>query len=291
MEWSFDDFPEWQPISRVGGAAWLVAYLLFLLYALHNAPNFLFPDCVNLMMVVSDNTATNMVLDYLTTDSVNARMNSLGFKDTRIMRRIGGGGESREGKEPDNKRFGLGATTPHEMVQILERLDRGEIIGIVLDSGAAGSYNVLLQIGAAASAGGAGGATFSLQGNCNSTVTGAGTWGVLTMGGSPTNGGCNVAWSALQVIVIPQACTLKNLYYTNNNAAGFNASDQAVTFWTAPAITSALVASAITCTAGTAQACNDTTHTLALTAGSVVSVKIVTTGAGSGMYSVSGICN
>ena len=85
-------------------------------------------DCVNLMMVVSDNTATNMVLDYLTTDAVNARMNALGFKDTRIMRRIGGGGESREGKEPDNKRFGLGATTPHEMVRILEKLDAGDIV-------------------------------------------------------------------------------------------------------------------------------------------------------------------
>ena len=85
-------------------------------------------DCVNLMMVVSDNTATNMVLDYLTTDAVNARMNALGFKDTRIMRRIGGGGESREGKEPDNKRFGLGATTPHEMVRILEKIDAGEIV-------------------------------------------------------------------------------------------------------------------------------------------------------------------
>jgi len=85
-------------------------------------------DCVNLMMVVSDNTATNMVLDYLTTDSVNARMNSLGYKATRLMRRIGGGGESREGKDPENKRFGLGATTPHEMVQILERLDRGNIV-------------------------------------------------------------------------------------------------------------------------------------------------------------------
>jgi len=85
-------------------------------------------DCVNLMMVVSDNTATNMVLDYLTTDAVNARMNALGFKDTRIMRRIGGGSESREGKEPDNKRFGLGATTPHEMVRILERIDAGEIV-------------------------------------------------------------------------------------------------------------------------------------------------------------------
>lgn len=85
-------------------------------------------DCVNLMMVVSDNTATNMVLDYLTTDAVKARMSALGFKDTRIMRRIGGGGESKEGKLPDNKRFGLGATTPHEMVQILEKLDGGEVV-------------------------------------------------------------------------------------------------------------------------------------------------------------------
>lgn len=85
-------------------------------------------DCVNLMMTVSDNTATNLVLDYLTTDAVNARMNALGFKQTRIMRRIGGGGESKEGKEADNKRFGLGATTPHEMVQILEKLETGEIV-------------------------------------------------------------------------------------------------------------------------------------------------------------------
>src|SRR2546426_9438476 len=85
-------------------------------------------DCVNLMMVVSDNTATNMVLDYLTTDAVNSRMGTLGFKETRIMRRIGGGGESKEGKEPDNKRFDLGATTPHEMVQILEKLEAGEIV-------------------------------------------------------------------------------------------------------------------------------------------------------------------
>ena len=85
-------------------------------------------DCVRLMMTLSDNTATNMVLDYLGTDAVNARMNLLGFKSTRIMRRVGGGGESAEGKLAENKRFGLGATTPHEMVQIMERLDRGEIV-------------------------------------------------------------------------------------------------------------------------------------------------------------------
>ena len=85
-------------------------------------------DCVNLMMLISDNTATNMVLDYLTTDAVNARMDSLGIKQTRIMRRVGSGGESKEGKLEENKRFGLGATTPHEMVQIMEKLDRGEVI-------------------------------------------------------------------------------------------------------------------------------------------------------------------
>jgi beta-lactamase class A len=91
-------------------------------------------DCVRLMMTLSDNTATNMVLDYLSsntaagTDAVNDRMNSLGFKATRIMRRVGSGGESKAGKDPEGKKFGLGATTPHEMVQILEKLDRGEII-------------------------------------------------------------------------------------------------------------------------------------------------------------------
>ena len=85
-------------------------------------------DCVNLMMLISDNTATNMVLDYLTTDAVNARMDSLGIKQTRIMRRVGSGGDSKEGKLEENKRFGLGATTPHEMAQIMEKLNRGEVI-------------------------------------------------------------------------------------------------------------------------------------------------------------------
>lgn len=85
-------------------------------------------DCVNLMMLVSDNTATNLVLDVLTTDAVNARMDSLGLKQIRILRRVGSGGESKEGKDPDNKRFGLGVATPREMVMLLEKLDRGEVI-------------------------------------------------------------------------------------------------------------------------------------------------------------------
>jgi beta-lactamase class A len=69
-----------------------------------------------------------MVLDYLSTDAVNERMGSLGLKQTRIMRRVGGGGESREGKLEANKRFGLGRTTPREMASLLERMERGELL-------------------------------------------------------------------------------------------------------------------------------------------------------------------
>jgi beta-lactamase class A len=85
-------------------------------------------DGVTLMMIMSDNTATNLVVDVLSADAVNARMASLGFKETRLMRRVFGGGESIEGKKEENKRFGLGRTTPHEMVMLLEKLERGEVV-------------------------------------------------------------------------------------------------------------------------------------------------------------------
>lgn len=86
-------------------------------------------DAVVLMITVSDNTATNLAVEYLTADAVNDRMASLGFKDTRLMRKVGGGGESREGKLEENKRFGLGRSSPREMVVLLEKLERGEVAG------------------------------------------------------------------------------------------------------------------------------------------------------------------
>lgn len=85
-------------------------------------------DAVTLMMVLSDNTATNLVIDVLTADAINARLESLGIKETRLMRRVFGGGESAEGKKEENKRFGLGRTTPREMVMLVEKLERGEIV-------------------------------------------------------------------------------------------------------------------------------------------------------------------
>ena len=85
-------------------------------------------DAVNLMMILSDNTATNLVLDVLTTDAVNSRMESLGFKQIKINRKVMSGGESMAGQAPENTKDGLGFATPHEMVLVMERLERGEII-------------------------------------------------------------------------------------------------------------------------------------------------------------------
>jgi beta-lactamase class A len=85
-------------------------------------------DAMTLMIVLSDNTATSLVLDVIGTDAVNSRMNKLGLTQTRLLRKIGNGGVTRSGRDPANARFGLGVTTPREMVALLEKLARGEVI-------------------------------------------------------------------------------------------------------------------------------------------------------------------
>jgi len=83
---------------------------------------------VNLMIVVSDNTATNLVLDVVTADGVNDFMDALGLKQTRSMRKIGGGGDSKASADHRLKLFGLGASSPKEMVKLLEMLEKGEVV-------------------------------------------------------------------------------------------------------------------------------------------------------------------
>lgn len=85
-------------------------------------------DAVTLMMTLSDNTATNLVLDVLTTDAVNARMDALGLKQTRVLRKVFGGGTSRAGLDPALIPYGLGVTTAREMVMLLEKIERGEVV-------------------------------------------------------------------------------------------------------------------------------------------------------------------
>jgi beta-lactamase class A len=75
---------------------------------------------VHLMIVVSDNTATNLVLDKVTSDSVNEFMDALGLRQTRSLRKVFGGG--------DSKAFGLGVSTPRDMVKLLEMLENGKVV-------------------------------------------------------------------------------------------------------------------------------------------------------------------
>jgi beta-lactamase class A len=93
-------------------------------------------DVVHLMIVLSDNTATNMILERFTADTVNAYLDRIGIKTTRSMRKVRGDGNqlkpaegwSAAGKLPENQKYGLGVSTPRDMVTILEKLERGEIV-------------------------------------------------------------------------------------------------------------------------------------------------------------------
>ncbi len=82
----------------------------------------------NLMIVVSDNTATNLILDKISSNNVNAFMESLGLKNTLSLRKVGGGGDSKAYEEPLNKLFGIGVSTPRDMAKLLEKLERGEVV-------------------------------------------------------------------------------------------------------------------------------------------------------------------
>jgi beta-lactamase class A len=94
-------------------------------------------DLVHVMIVVSDNTATNLVLDRLSADYVNETMAGLGYQQTRSMRKIRGDGTnlkaatgwSAEGQKAENQRWGIGRSTPREMVDLLARIANGAIVG------------------------------------------------------------------------------------------------------------------------------------------------------------------
>jgi beta-lactamase class A len=93
-------------------------------------------DLTNLMIVVSDNTATNLVLDRVGGDAVNAWLDGAGLPQTRSLRKIRGDGTqlkpaqgwSKAGQIEENKRFGIGVSTPREMVRLLELLEQGQVV-------------------------------------------------------------------------------------------------------------------------------------------------------------------
>jgi beta-lactamase class A len=93
-------------------------------------------DLVHLMIVVSDNTATNLILDRISADAVNDFLDTLGLKQTRSLRKVRGDGTdlkapsgwSKAGLLEENRRFGLGVSTSREMVELLALLDQGKVV-------------------------------------------------------------------------------------------------------------------------------------------------------------------
>ena len=83
-------------------------------------------DAVRLMIVLSDNTATNLVLDRLGATHaerlacVNDFLVSKGLKNTHLLNRL----YSWDTKQstPEGIRYGIGVSTPEDMVTLLEAL-------------------------------------------------------------------------------------------------------------------------------------------------------------------------
>lgn len=89
-----------------------------------------------LMIILSDNTATNLILDRITADTVNEYLDSIDLATTRSLRKVRGDGTalkepsgwSRAGLIEENKRYGLGVSTPRDMVRLLAMLHEGKIV-------------------------------------------------------------------------------------------------------------------------------------------------------------------
>jgi beta-lactamase class A len=76
-------------------------------------------DVCHLMIVLSDNTATDMLVDRFGLEGVNAWLRSLGLERTTLLRQDSVSDGS--GRAP----FATGITTPNEMAQLLQRLVSG----------------------------------------------------------------------------------------------------------------------------------------------------------------------
>jgi beta-lactamase class A len=83
-------------------------------------------DAIHLMIVYSDNTATNLVLDEIGLGSTAETMEKMGYPNTKIHSKVFRGSTT---IFPDrSKQFGLGSTTAAEMLRLCEALQKKEVV-------------------------------------------------------------------------------------------------------------------------------------------------------------------
>ena len=82
-------------------------------------------DAITLMIDLSDNTASNMVIRTVGIDAVNTRMRRLGLKHTRLFGYVF---HEKDSSDPEAKKFGLGETTANDMVHLLTLIKQHHIL-------------------------------------------------------------------------------------------------------------------------------------------------------------------
>lgn len=83
-------------------------------------------DALAMMIALSDNTATNLVIDRVGgVGPVNARLAALGYRHTHLYKKIYV--PATEPMPADQKQFGLGKTTPRELARLMESIARCEL--------------------------------------------------------------------------------------------------------------------------------------------------------------------
>lgn len=87
--------------------------------ALFDTPQVLtLKDALTMMVVVSDNTATNLAIDRLGLQNIDKRIQSLGLKNTWLYKKVFMPAPS--DAPADQKTFGLGKTTAREMAAVMQ---------------------------------------------------------------------------------------------------------------------------------------------------------------------------
>jgi beta-lactamase class A len=96
-----------------------------ILQFVHPGLNTTVEDNVVLMIELSDNTATNQLIDKVPLANVNARLAAMGLKNTYFYKKVFRPSEGPQ--PPDQKKFGLGKTTAREMAQLMESIERCDL--------------------------------------------------------------------------------------------------------------------------------------------------------------------
>jgi beta-lactamase class A len=84
-------------------------------------------DVLTMMIVMSDNTATNLVIDHLGLENINARIAKLGLNDTYLYKKIFTPAPAGTVMPADQKKFGLGKTTARGMAVLMTKIARCEL--------------------------------------------------------------------------------------------------------------------------------------------------------------------